>query len=77
METLVTGGRKWERIPISNGGKVKWASDCHNYEIFKTKTGRYRLVAFEHEPSQQFPDAGFWMREYATLEQAAEQAEVM
>lgn len=77
MKTLVKGGRKGEEFKISNGGGKKWSSDCNKYEIFLTKNGKYRLVAFDHEPSPEFPNAEFWMREYGSLKAAAEQAEMM
>jgi hypothetical protein len=77
MKAILKGGKKWEEIPISHGGGKKWASACHNYEIFLTRDGKYRLVAFEHDPSPQFPQAEFWMREFDTLNLAAHQAEVM
>lgn len=75
---LVSGGRLWSESSITTASvKKKWVSECGEYEILSTAAGKFRLVAFEHEPSSQFPDAGFWMREYATLGLAAHQAEVM
>ena len=77
MKVYLEGGMKWEEIPVSHGGSKKWASENHKYEIFLTRTGKYRLVAFDHDPSTQFPDAEFWMREYDTLNLALHQAESM
>ncbi len=78
MKAILKGGMKWEEFKISNGGGKKWASaDGVKFEIYLTKDGKYRLIAFEHEPSEQFPDAEFWMREYSSLNLAAHQAEVM
>ena len=73
---LVSGGMKWESIP-SNISTVNLHSEDGRYQIMKTKQGKFRLIAFDHEPSTQFPQAEFWMREYGTLEQAAQQAEMM
>lgn len=77
MKPLIANGQAWEEATTSAGGKKKWVSEDGHFEIFLTATGKYRLVAFEHEASTQFPDAEFWMREYATLDDAATQAEKM
>lgn len=77
MKTILKGGMKWEEIPISHSGGKKWLSENAHYEIFQTKSGKFRLIAFEHEPSSQFPDAEFWMREYDSLLLVAHQAECM
>lgn len=77
MKAILDGGMRWEEIPLSTSGYKKWSSEGNHFEIFLTKQGKYRLVAFEHGPSSQFPQAEFWMREYDTLELAAHQAEVM
>jgi hypothetical protein len=76
MKAILTDGKKWEEIPMSHGMK-KWSSDCNDFEILLTSRGKYRLVALEHDPSTQFPDAEFWMREYDSLVIAAHQAECM
>ena len=54
-----------------------WDSECGDYRIMKTKDGKFRLVSFIHDPSTQFPEAEFWMREYSTAEEAQTQAEMM
>lgn len=77
MKAILSKGMKWEEIPISSGGKKKWSSECNRFEIFLTRDGKYRLVAFEHDSSEQFPEAEFWMREFSSLNLAAHQAEVM
>lgn len=76
MKPLVPKGMKWESVP-SNITKVNLHSEGTRFQIMQTKQGKYRLIAFEHEPSTQFPQAEFWMREYDTLEEAATQAEMM
>ena len=76
MKVLLKNGMKWESVP-SNITTVNLHSECSKYQIMRTKQGKFRLIAFDHDPSTQFPQAEFWMREYDTLEQAAHQAEVM
>lgn len=68
---------KWKKADISPMQYDKWESDCGNFDILKGKNSGYRLIAFEHDPSDQFPDAEFWMWEYRTLEEAKHQAEKM
>ena len=75
---LLTRGMEWESIP-SNVFSVNYHSKDSKYQIFKGKrpTDKFRLVAFDHDPSPQFPQAEFWMREFSTIEEAAKQAEMM
>lgn len=75
---LLPDGMFWEQIPNSIWPEgFKWASKCNRYEIFKTKQGQYRLVAFDHDPNDDFPQSEFWMRDFPTLQTAAHQAEGM
>jgi hypothetical protein len=77
-KAYLKGGKKWAEDTRPNGLKV-WSSECGDFQIMQTKVdgGRFRLVAFEHEPSTQFPQAEFWMREYDSLHLAMHQAESM
>lgn len=76
MKRILKGGKQWEEVP-SNITAVNLHSEDHKFQIMKTKAGKFRLIAFDHEPSDQFPDAEFWMREYDSLLLAAHQAECM
>ena len=76
MRTIVKGGMKWEEVKTQST-PLRLDSEDNKYCIMKTKQAKFRLIAFDHDPSSEFPEAEWWMREYATLEQAAEQAEKM
>lgn len=76
MKAILSSGKKWESRPASFT-KTNLHSECGKFQIMETKQGKFRLIAFDHEPTLQFPQAEFWMREYETLNAAAHQAECM
>ena len=70
------GGMQWQS-DLNSSVPGAMATADHDYQILPTKAGKFRLIAFNHDSSPQFPDAEFWMREYETMRAAMEQAEVM
>jgi hypothetical protein len=67
---------KWESVP-HNMTDVNLHSENSKFQIMKTKQGKYRLIAFDHDASDQFPQAEFWVKDFNSLQEAAKQAEMM